>query len=175
MKNLKGKKNLVGCEIGVKSGRHARLMLNKLDISKLYLIDPYDFFPEKFVFQKEYGKKRTKKGSYESCKKQLSPWNEKIQFILKLSEEAHEHIKDGELDFVYIDGNHEKEFVSKDIELYWPKLKIGGLMAGHDFMAPRWQGVIDAVNEFFGDNYMTGQTVEKKFNNVEWWVWKQSS
>ncbi len=169
MIQLEGRKNLVGCEIGVMSGRHAQLMFNNLDIKKLYLIDPWDFFPEIFVLEG-----RAKKGQFFSCAKQLSPWNSKIEYIIKFAEDAHTQIKDNSLDFVYIDGNHEKEYVTKDLELYWPKLKVGGLMAGHDF-GEKWQGVIDAVNEFFGDNYETGITVEKKRNNVEWWSWKQSS
>jgi hypothetical protein len=170
MKELKGKKNLVGCEIGVKSGRHARMILEFLDIKRLYLIDPWDFFPERFVLEG-----RAKKGQFSFCKKVLRPWNKKIQYYIEFSEDAYIHFKDESLDFVYIDGNHEPEYVKKDIELYWSKLKVGGLMAGHDFMAPRWQGVIDAVNEAFGDNYETGQTVARKGNNMEWWTWKQYS
>jgi len=169
IKQLRGKKNLVGCEIGVKSGRHARLMLENLDIKKLYLIDPWDFFPERFVLEG-----RARKGQFHFCAKQLSPWNEKIKYYTEFSEDAYKHFKNESLDFVYIDGNHDYEFIKRDIELYWSKLKVGGLMAGHDFME-KWQGVIDAVNDSFGDNYETGQTIEKKRNNVEWWIWKQYS
>ena len=37
------------------------------------------------------------------------------------------------LDFVYIDANHAKDWCLADIHVWWPKLKIGGVMGGHDF------------------------------------------
>jgi hypothetical protein len=40
---------------------------------------------------------------------------------------------DGELDFVYLDGNHALAFVRADIVSWWPKVKIGGIFSGHDF------------------------------------------
>ena len=45
---------------------------------------------------------------------------------------AEQLFEDGELDFVYLDGNHEEPFVTEDINLWWPKIKSGGLLAGHD-------------------------------------------
>ena len=39
-------------------------------------------------------------------------------------------------DSIYIDGNHEYDFVKKDLENYYPKLKDGGILAGDDFQIP---------------------------------------
>jgi len=35
-------------------------------------------------------------------------------------------------DAVFIDGNHSYEYVKKDLENYWPKVKDGGIIALHD-------------------------------------------
>ena len=35
-------------------------------------------------------------------------------------------------DAVFIDGNHSYEYVKKDLENYWPKVKSGGIVALHD-------------------------------------------
>tara|TARA_R110002110_G_scaffold414950_1_gene646704 strand:- start:8268 stop:8927 length:660 start_codon:yes stop_codon:yes gene_type:complete len=35
-------------------------------------------------------------------------------------------------DAVFIDGNHSYEYVKKDLENYWPKVKDGGIVALHD-------------------------------------------
>lgn len=40
-------------------------------------------------------------------------------------------IPDG-VEFVYIDGNHSKEYQYDDMTAYWQKLKSGGILAGHD-------------------------------------------
>lgn len=59
-----------------------------------------------------------------------------------------DQFEDESLDFVYIDGEHTYDGVKKDIELYLPKIKKGGYIGGHDYK-PKWQGVMDAVDERF--------------------------
>lgn len=39
------------------------------------------------------------------------------------------------VDVVFVDGLHEYGQVKKDIEVCWPKLKYGGIMAFHDFIS----------------------------------------
>lgn len=41
--------------------------------------------------------------------------------------------EDGELDAVFIDADHREEYVSADIAAWLPKVKRGGILAGHDF------------------------------------------
>jgi len=68
--------------------------------------------------------------------------------IKNFSYEVINEFEDESLDFVYIDGEHTYDGVKKDIELYLPKVKKGGYIGGHDYK-PKWQGVIDAVDERF--------------------------
>jgi hypothetical protein len=68
------------------------------------------------------------------------------------------YIGDGIVDFVYIDGDHSYEAVKEDIAGWWPKVKVGGILAGHDY-DPRNAGTIQAVDEF-----TVHLTREKKFN-----------
>lgn len=55
---------------------------------------------------------------------------------------------DESLDFVFIDAGHEQHEVRKDIDAWRPKVKRGGILAGHDF-APEYPGLNQAVNESF--------------------------
>ena len=57
-----------------------------------------------------------------------------------------DQFEDNSFDFIYIDGAHDYESVKKDIELYAPKLKTFGILAGHDY-EHTWPGVIKAVDE----------------------------
>lgn len=52
------------------------------------------------------------------------------------------------LDFVFLDGCHLYEEVRRDLESWYPKLRAGGVLAGHDY-TPAWPGVVRAVEEFF--------------------------
>jgi predicted O-methyltransferase YrrM len=121
---LRGKKNLVGAEVGVFMGDHALSLLQRSDIKKLYLIDPYDF-SEEYKFYGNAKLKLAKKRAFDLLKKYP------VAFVYKDSSKATE-ILPNNLDFVYIDANHRYEFVKKDIENYWKHVKLGGVLGGHD-------------------------------------------
>jgi hypothetical protein len=57
------------------------------------------------------------------------------------------HMK-GRLDFVWVDDGHATEDVKRDIRCFWPLVRKGGEMFGHDFDSPPNDvalGVIDAA------------------------------
>jgi len=69
------------------------------------------------------------------------------------SVEAATQFDDASLDAIFIDANHEYSFVKEDIAAWYPKLKSGGLMGGHDYDGgpnSGHPGVRDAVHEAFG-------------------------
>lgn len=57
--------------------------------------------------------------------------------------------EDDSLDFVFVDGDHRYESVKADIEAWLPKMKVGGILAGHDY---GWcEDVRRAVHEVLGE------------------------
>ena len=69
--------------------------------------------------------------------------------VREMSVDAAKKYKDGSLDFVFIDADHEREPCREDIIAWMPKVKNGGILAGHDY---GWcQGVRDAVHDVFGE------------------------
>ena len=69
----------------------------------------------------------------------------------KFSYEISNLFKDNAYDFIYIDADHKYESVIKDVELYLPKLKKGGIIGGHDYCPYSWPDVIKAVDESIGE------------------------
>lgn len=59
--------------------------------------------------------------------------------------------KDKSVSIVFIDACHEYSCVYNDIIAWLPKIKSGGILAGHDYNHG-WPGVNQAVNEIFGIN-----------------------
>jgi predicted O-methyltransferase YrrM len=59
-------------------------------------------------------------------------------------------VADGSLDFVYIDANHRYEAAITDIQAWAPKVRQGGIVAGHDYITKpkRHIGVEQAVNDY---------------------------
>jgi hypothetical protein len=71
--------------------------------------------------------------------------------------EAVKNFKDNSLDFVYVDGNHYLQSVINDLTEWTKKVKINGIIAGHDYEHYRWKhsrffGVIEGVDAFVAAN-----------------------
>jgi hypothetical protein len=147
---LKGKTKLVGAEIGVESGLNAKIMFEELDIQTLYLIDPYVTY-NNMSGSGVMSSDRDGSLCREHAHKILEEYRTQIVWIEDMSSVAEKYFDNDYLDFVYIDGNHRYEFVKKDIELYLSKVKISGLLAGHDYKSGE-PGVIKAVKELLSDN-----------------------
>lgn len=56
-----------------------------------------------------------------------------IETITADSVNAAGHFEDSSLDGVFIDAAHDYESVVKDVAAWWPKVKPGGIFAGHDY------------------------------------------
>jgi len=167
---LNGKKDIVGVEIGVFEGDHALSLLENLDIKKLYLVDPYVMYDDNLEAIKHYGKdlptiSDAKQVAYNKLKK----YKDKIIWIEEFSDKATNYIPDN-LDFVYIDGNHQEEYVRLDIESYFDKVCKGGVIGGHDFYngyARDHDGVVMAVTKYIIENSLTLQ-----IELPDWWIKK---
>jgi hypothetical protein len=83
--------------------------------------------------------------------------NRKFQHVKALSCEASLQFDNESCDVVFIDMEHTYEAVKNDIELWLPKVKSGGYLAGHDYH-PNWHGVIQAVDEKFENNITVDNT-----------------
>ena len=156
MKNNKIKE-MYGLEIGTHRGENAYNMLKLLDIKKMFFVDPY--------LPHSTGCKH-----YKKAKKILSKWQNKIYFRLAKSDDASKMFRDHYFDFIYIDGDHSYEAVKRDIELYYPKVKIGGVLGGHDFCGS-CPGVCKAVLEFV-DKYAEKNDLKFHSWDKDWWIQK---
>ena len=160
------KVNLVGVEIGVLYGIHADAMLRTLSIQKLYLVDPYITYPEYLDITSPFGWNAERHANT-----LFQPFQDKIVKLKKFSADAVSEIPN-ELDFVYIDGNHAYEYAKQDIELYWPKLKKGGVLGGHDYYNQgKAREVKKAVDEFIEKNKLELHT-SVGGHECDWWVVK---
>jgi len=149
------------------TGWNAYDILKLLPMKKLYLIDPYVVY-EGF---NDYGEQEELTWIKNFAVKLLERFGDKKKFVFDYSNNAVKDFEDKSLDFVYIDGNHTYEFVKQDILNYYPKLKIGGVMGGDDYIVAKQMegidcGVVKAVNELFGQENI-------QFKDSDWWVIKK--
>ncbi len=167
---LKGT-NLVGIEIGVYGGKHSKYLIDCKKVSKLYLIDPYKSYGKEegtYLNQEHLDKKK------EEAIDLLEDLN--VEFIYESSEKAKDKIKE-EVDFVYIDGGHDYENVKRDLNNYYEKVKLGGVLGGHDIANGNGDskrldcnGVVRAVCEF-----VEIHKLKLYIENRDWWVYKDAA
>jgi predicted O-methyltransferase YrrM len=66
--------------------------------------------------------------------------------------EALADISDESLDFVFIDAGHTYDDVKKDVEEWAKKVRVGGIVSGHDYYESKegryGLGIIKAVDEY---------------------------
>ena len=80
-----------------------------------------------------------------------------IRIVREFSVKAAKFFPDEAFDFIYIDADHTYEAVSEDLAAWYPKVKVGGVIGGHDYISREDTirlghsvpfGVIEAVSDF---------------------------
>ena len=120
----------VGAEIGVQRGHNAKWMCCSNRKLKLYCIDPWQWY-EDYVDYGENSNQELYDEFFAHAQERLKPFN--VEFIRKFSMDAVDDFEDESLDFVYIDGNNQFEYVIEDVAKWERKVKKGGIVAGHDY------------------------------------------
>jgi len=118
-----------GVEVGVAKGVYSALVLREWSGRELISIDPWYDRPENEA----------------QARARLADFGARSLIWPVTSEEAAGRVGDRELDFAYIDAAHDYESVKQDLALWFPKVRPGGILAGHDYPEP---GVRAAVDEF---------------------------
>ena len=137
----------VGAEIGVHKGHTSKYILEKTKTKLLLMIDPWK---KNFDITRKFYTTHGKPNS--DFKRVTKFFNETFPDRAKIIREksavvAEDNSTPDDLDFVFIDANHTYESVMQDLMSWVPKIRSGGLVAGHDW-SRRFPGVVKAVRKF---------------------------
>jgi len=86
------------------------------------------------------------------------------------SDEAAVRVVDGSLDFVYLDANHDSPYVDQDLGLWAPKVRAGGVLAGHDYYHFAHAGVVSAVNMYVQRHAISEWYLTDEREPSFWWT-----
>ena len=111
----------VGCADGISAIYLAQELHKRNKTFKLYMIDNMD-----------YGKYEQMKTIYTNIIK--SGLGEYIEVIPKDSVTASKDFNDGYIDFLFLDSSHEYQETKDSIHAWFPKIKDGCILSGHDFI-----------------------------------------
>lgn len=125
----------IGLELGVAEGKFSALMLSKERLSYLYSIDLY-------------GGGHHDIREYRTALRNLEPFKNNNSLLRMKFNQALDLFEDDYFDFIFVDGFADTgEDGGRTLYDWFPKLRAGGVFAGHDY-DDRWPKVISAVDEF---------------------------
>lgn len=139
--------NAVFVEIGSWKGKSTIYMAEEIHHSRknirLYCVDTWEGAKE----QRERAEIR--EGTlFDTFLDNIEPVKSLITPLRMTSLQGARLFGDRSLDFIFIDASHEYEDVRDDLAAWFPKLKVGGIIAGHDYANRGQPGVKQAVDEF---------------------------
>jgi hypothetical protein len=144
-----------GIEIGVRLGNNLEnLSKNKLFQEGVLIgLDAWSEDPNAPEINDENFSQYELDNQYNYCISRFKQFNH-MQLIKSRSVDGCKLFNDEYFDFIYIDAAHDYDSVKNDLIHWWGKLKIGGILSGHDYFPDKriWRGkevgVYQAVNEF---------------------------
>ncbi len=155
----------VGAELGVAAAGHAHALLSEPSIEKLYGVDSYrhreGYDDVMNLPQKDFD------DLYKHVLRFMAPFGDRFRLVRAGTILASLLVPDG-LDFVYVDAEHTHKAVTEDLAAWWPKLRVGGIMSGHDWNMPE---VRQAVMEFWRTQKASTIFEEAGCN---WWFFKET-
>lgn len=95
-------------------------------------------------------------------------WEEVATVIRGKSQEVSDQVEDDSLDILIIDGDHRYSAAIKDIELYLPKLKNGGIIAFDDVEKMACDGIINDNPPHASDEAAEDDSAKGRFGQLHW-------
>lgn len=123
----------IAVEIGTHRGEFASVLLTNWQGAKLFCVDHYQDYDQSSVLP---DRGASRKDDYHTAKNVLRPFENRVTFLRSASPGVAADFLDETLDFVYIDGDHRADAVLQDLRAWTPKVRTGGIVAGHDFISP---------------------------------------
>ncbi len=118
-----------GAEIGVLFGEYSEYLCRANPALRLRCVDPWE---ASVSYHDMAGMPQKQFDAWEKeARRRLAPLG--CQLLKMPSVEAAAEIPDRSLDFVYIDADHSFVPLVLDLQAWTPKVKVGGIMAGHDY------------------------------------------
>jgi hypothetical protein len=125
-------------ELGVYQGDFAAVLLERCpSIDKYYMLDPWRHLDD---WNKPANEADPIFEGFHQAAKRKTDFAADRRIILRgKTTDVIDEIRDGELDFAYIDGDHTLKGIAIDLVRVYPKVKLGGFIGGDDFTPTIWQ------------------------------------
>ncbi len=139
-------KRSVGAEIGVLKGKFSEGIVSIVKPRLFYLIDCWCAIEGSSWYDKD--SRHLKFVSRALRPLAVASAQGRIRPLCGWSTEVVDLVPDATLDWIYIDGDHRMEGCLADLKAWYPKIKPGGIIGGHDYEYGWGCAVPEAVTRF---------------------------
>lgn len=120
----------LGAEVGVERGIYSEVLLKKNPELSLVSVDAWTAY----TGYRDHMTQEAMDVLYEQAKERLKSYRERCMVVKGFSVDVAKDVVDESLDFVYLDGNHEFTEVVNDVASWEKKVRVGGIVSGHDYI-----------------------------------------
>ena len=155
--------NSVAIELGVARAAFSRELLLNPKIGLLFSVDRWA------------GDRRHGEEEYKQALSILSGFSGRSEVIRRTFAKAIQYFSDKTFHLIYIDGYaHTGQEDGQTLRDWWPKLKPGGIFAGHDY-SPRFPLTVKVVDDFAAEHNLVLHLIKSpaKIGYPSWWVRKE--
>ena len=159
----------IGCFFGVSTELFA------MHCKKIYAVDPWGLITPDYHSQNHiplllsWGRGDEVQRAFEE---RMAPYDN-VETMRAFSVDAAKEFEDESLDLVYIDGDHARKEVLADLLAWYPKIKCGGVLSGHDWNNPHVRKGIKMWLEQTGINWQKQPRKNRGYTDGSWRLVKQ--
>jgi hypothetical protein len=134
-----------GVEVGVQQGVFSAHLLKRWPSCKSYLlVDLWEMNSKQLHYNDSAGSRDQKFARLETRRRMRDFPHVRTPMCANFSTACASSLADESVDFVYLDARHDYWGVLQDLTAYWPKVRRGGIVAGHDYLVAsehgEWRG-----------------------------------
>lgn len=138
-------------ELGVQHGHFSQAILAACNPAKLVLVDAWKHLLGPYEADPANASPEVHEARYrETCAKFAG--DKRVGIFRLTSAKAAPCFHNESFDLIYLDADHTEKAFSEDLVRWWPKVKHGGVLAGHDYTETPWIAVKKVVDAFVAEH-----------------------
>mmetsp|Transcript_34771 Transcript_34771/g.83150 ORF Transcript_34771/g.83150 Transcript_34771/m.83150 type:complete len:279 (-) Transcript_34771:82-918(-) len=124
----------IGAELGVQKAHYSNSLLSDWASNREYHL--VDIWAKLENYNDHANKEQSEQDRiYAEAMENVKSWKSNIHVCRNFTTNCVRNYEDDYFDFIYVDARHDFKGVLQDLQLWWPKLKQGGIFAGHDYVS----------------------------------------
>lgn len=122
-------------EIGARYGDSSVSIIKSLNVKKYTIIDPYECYTDYNDGINLILKENDTNKIFDKTVRRINSIFKNVTFYRKFSNDQDllKALTNEKYDLVFIDGNHSYDYVLKDLQNFYTRLNIGGVLCGDDY------------------------------------------